>query len=106
MPFIGKIAKERHLELTRVEVGPMASSSTPRVRTTNLNLLLKGEYADIKMLVIAMQDRFHGMTLSKFSVRRASELPAGAGTGSAAPTTLEASIDMTQFARQGSDEAR
>ena len=108
LPFIGKIAKERQLEVTRVEVGPAVSTSTADVRKTSLNLLVKGEYADIKMLVIAMQDRFHGMTLSKFSVRRKSELPTGAGTGapgaSATPTTLEAGIEMTQFARQGSDE--
>ncbi len=110
LPFVGKIARERHLEVTRVEIGPVLSSSSPRIRTTPLNLTIKGEYADIKTLVIAMQDRFRGMTLSKLSVRRTSELPTNVSAGAVgvtpAPTTLEANVEMTQFTHQESDEHR
>jgi len=90
MRFAARLAEEQHVVLGQMQYEAMHMEGAGLGRTRVL-LQLRGDYRDVKSLVIALLHKYPGLTLERLTLRHAG------GPGTERPD--EANVELVQYLR-------
>ncbi len=103
--FAAKLAREQDVTVVQMQSEPL-KSGTSALGQSRITLQLRGDYRDIKNVLIAMLSKYPGLTLQRLTIRHHADTvvaPPPGGTAAPLPPADraddEASIELIQYSQ-------